>query len=92
MDLPENLSRVLSSTNQIENLFSRVRDTARRVKRGQSGTMILRWTAAGVCEAERHFRKVAGTIVHCPNSSPRCAHMAPQSIGNVELKTGKELS
>jgi putative transposase len=60
LDLPESLARVLSSTNLIENLFSRVRDTARRVKRWQGGMMILRWTAAGVLEAERHFRKVAG--------------------------------
>jgi putative transposase len=60
LDLPESLERVLSSTNLIENLFSRVRDTARRVKRWMGGLMILRWTAAGVLEAERHFRKVAG--------------------------------
>jgi hypothetical protein len=33
---------------------------ARRAKRWQGGTMILRWTAAGVPEAKRHFRKVAG--------------------------------
>jgi hypothetical protein len=46
--------------NLIENLFSRVREIARRVKRWQGGTMILRWTAAGVLEAERNFRKVAG--------------------------------
>jgi putative transposase len=60
LDLPESLTRVLSSTNLIENLFSRVRDMARRVRRWQGGTMILRWTAAGVLEAERHFRKVVG--------------------------------
>jgi putative transposase len=60
LDLPEGLERVLSSTNLIENLFSRVREIARRVKRWQGGTMILRWTAAGVLEAERNFRKVAG--------------------------------
>jgi transposase-like protein len=60
LDLPESLERVLSSTNLIENLFSRVREIARRVKRWQGGTMILRWTAAGVLEAERNFRKVAG--------------------------------
>jgi putative transposase len=58
--LPESLERVLSSTNLIENLFSRVREIARRVKRWQGGGMILRWTAAGVLEAERSFRKVAG--------------------------------
>jgi len=60
LGLPENLERVLSSTNLIENLFSRVREVSRRVKRWQGGAMILRWTAAGVLEAERHFRKVAG--------------------------------
>ena len=58
LGLPQNLERVLSSTNLIENLFSRVREVARRVKRWR--TMILRWTAAGVLEAERHFRKIAG--------------------------------
>ena len=56
LGLPGNLERVLSSTNLIENLFSRVREVARRVKRWQGKVMILRWTAAGVLEAERHFR------------------------------------
>jgi putative transposase len=58
--LPDSLERVLSSTNLIENLFSRVRDIGRRVRRWQSGTMVLRWSAAGVLEAERGFRKIAG--------------------------------
>lgn len=60
LHLSDALERVLSSTNLIENLFSRVREIARRVKRWQGGSMILRWTAAGVLEAERHFRKVTG--------------------------------
>ena len=58
--LPGNLESVLSSTNLIENLFSRVRKVSRRVKRRQGGVMILRWTEAGVLEAERHFPKIAG--------------------------------
>lgn len=58
--MPESLERVLSSTNLIENLFSRVRDTARCVLRWQGGETVLRWTAAGVLEAERNFRTVAG--------------------------------
>jgi transposase-like protein len=60
LGLPESLERVLSSTNLIENLFSRVREIGRRVRRWQNGTMVLRWTAAGVLEAERGFRKLAG--------------------------------
>ena len=58
--LPESLERVLSSTNLIENLFSRVRETARRVRRWQGGEMVLRWSAAGVLEADRNFRKIVG--------------------------------
>jgi hypothetical protein len=46
--------------------------------------MILRWTAAGVFEAERHFRKVAGY-----RALPRLAavlHAAmPRSIVRAEL-------
>lgn len=60
LGLPENLERVLSSTNLIENLFGRVREIGRRVRRWQNGTMVLRWTAAGVLEAERGFRKIVG--------------------------------
>jgi putative transposase len=60
LGLPESLERVLSSTNLIENLFSRVREIGRRVRRWQSGTMVLRWSAAGVLEAERSFRKIVG--------------------------------
>jgi putative transposase len=37
-----------------------VRRTARNVKRWSSGEMCLRWTAAGMLEAERQFRRVIG--------------------------------
>ena len=37
-----------------------VRRTGRNVKRWQSGDMCLRWTAAGMLEAERQFRKIIG--------------------------------
>jgi putative transposase len=64
---------VLSSTNLIQNLFSRVREIGRRVKRWQSGTMVPRRTAAGVLEAERDLRKLAGyralpTLVSVPRA------------------------
>jgi hypothetical protein len=47
-------------TNLIENLFSPVPEIGREVRRGQSGTMVRRWTAAGMLEAERGFRNIAG--------------------------------
>ena len=37
-----------------------VRSTQRNVKRWQSGEMCLRWTAAGMLEAEQQFRKIIG--------------------------------
>ena len=60
LGLPSSLQRVLSSTNIIENLFSGVRRISHRVKRWNGGTMVLRWTAAGVLEAERKFRRLTG--------------------------------
>ena len=37
-----------------------VRRTSRNVKRWHNGDMCLRWTAAGMLEAERQFRRVIG--------------------------------
>ncbi len=54
------LRRTLSSTNPIESMIEICRRTSRNVKRWQNGDMCLRWTAAGMLEAERQFRKVIG--------------------------------
>jgi len=56
----EQLRHTLQSTNPIESMIEFVRRTARNVKRWQSGDMCLRWTAAGMLEAERQFRKIIG--------------------------------
>ncbi|MBA3365233.1 MAG: hypothetical protein H0U03_05535 [Actinobacteria bacterium] len=37
-----------------------MRRTSRNVKRWSSGEMALRWTAAGMLEAERQFRRIIG--------------------------------
>jgi hypothetical protein len=37
-----------------------VRRTARNVKYWQNGEMCLRWTAAGMLEAEQQFRRIIG--------------------------------
>jgi putative transposase len=50
----------LQSTNPIESMIEIVRRTSRNVKRWQSGDMCLRWTAAGMLEAEQRFRKIIG--------------------------------
>jgi putative transposase len=54
------LKLTLQSTNPIESMISTVRVVHRNVKHWSSGEMCLRWTAAGMLEAEARFRKVAG--------------------------------
>jgi putative transposase len=55
-----NLKRTLESTNPCESMIEIVRRTQRNVKRWSSGEMALRWTAAGMLEAEKQFRKIIG--------------------------------
>jgi putative transposase len=54
------LKRTLASTNPCESMIECVRRTSRNVKCWQSGEMALRWTAAGMLEAERQFRRIIG--------------------------------
>jgi putative transposase len=50
----------LQSRNPCESMISTVRAINRNVKNWSSGGMCLRWTAAGMLEAETRFRKVEG--------------------------------
>ena len=54
------LRRTLESTNACESMIEIIRRTQRNVKHWSSGEMGLRWTAAGMLEAEQQFRKVIG--------------------------------
>jgi putative transposase len=54
------LRKTLASTNPCESMIECVRRTARNVKRWQNGDMCLRWTAAGMLEAEQQFRRIIG--------------------------------
>jgi transposase-like protein len=56
----ERLRRTLGSTNPCESMIEIVRRVQRNVKRWRGGDMRLRWTAAGMLEAERQFRRIIG--------------------------------
>jgi putative transposase len=56
----ELLRRSLTNTNPIESCLSTVERVTRNVKRWHAGDQALRWTATGLLEAERKFRKVKG--------------------------------
>ncbi len=60
LGISDRLARTLTSTNPIESMISISRTTARNVKRWRDGTMIKRWCAAGMLNAQRSFRRVKG--------------------------------
>jgi putative transposase len=78
------LRKTLASTNPCESMIECVRRTARNVKYWQNGEMCLRWTAAGMLEAEQQFRRIIGykdlaklasrvereVTLHHPNHAP----------------------
>ena len=65
LGVPPTLARTLRSTNTVESMIEICRDHAANVKRWQDGQMVLRWTAAGMGEAARQFRRVNG-FLHLP--------------------------
>ncbi len=50
--------RSLACTNIIENMNGTIRQVCRNVKRRRDAKMALRWTAAGMMEAARGFRRL----------------------------------
>jgi putative transposase len=54
------LKSTLQSTNPCESMIECVRRSSRNVKHFSSGEMCLRWTAAGMLEAEHQFRRIIG--------------------------------
>jgi len=60
LGIGEVLRRKLATTNPIESCLSTVQRVARNVKRWREGNQPLRWTATGLLEAERKFRRIKG--------------------------------
>jgi transposase-like protein len=58
LGLPSELRRSLACTNIIENVMGTIRRVSRNVKRWQSASMALRWTAAAMHEAKKGFRRL----------------------------------
>jgi Transposase, Mutator family len=96
LKLPPPLRRSLACTNAIENMMGTVRRVSRNVKRWRNAAMALRWTAAGMMEAIKGFRRLkAHKYLHCsephwqlinPSASPNelIATLMPHSITDGE--------
>lgn len=54
------LARTLTTSNPVESMISIARTTNRNVTYWRDGEMVLRWTAAGMLNAARSFRRVKG--------------------------------
>ena len=52
------LRRSLACTNIIENMNGTIRRVSHNVKRWRDASMALRWTAAGMMEASKGFRRL----------------------------------
>ena len=64
LGLPVTLRRSLACTNSIENMMT-VRRVCRNVKRWRNAAIALRWTAAGMMEATKGFRRLKA-YTHLP--------------------------
>src|SRR6266852_3121764 len=56
----QKIFRKLARINPIESCLSTVQRVARNVKRWREGDQPLRWTATGLLEAEKKFRRIKG--------------------------------
>ncbi|MGH9122314.1 MAG: IS256 family transposase [Acidimicrobiales bacterium] len=60
LGVSDRLARSLSCTNAIESMISVIRKVTGRVTKWKDTTMVNRWAAAGMLEAERSFRRIKG--------------------------------
>jgi transposase-like protein len=81
------LAKTLTTSNPIESMISIARTTNRNLTHWKDGQMVLRWTAAGMLNAERSFRRVKGyrqmpqlvTALH-RHAHPNTA-LRPETVG-----------
>ena len=84
------LAKTLTTSNPIESMISIARTTNRNVTRWRDGQMVLRWTAAGMLNAERSFRRIKGhkQMPQLVDALRRHAnpHTVTESVGAAELR------
>jgi hypothetical protein len=89
LGITDTLARTLTTSDPIESMISIARATNRKVTHWRDGQMVLRWTAAGMLNAERSFRRVKGykqmptliTALSGP-AHPNTAHR-PETVGTA---------
>ena len=80
------LRRRLATTNPIESRLSTVQRVARNVRRWREGNRQLRWTATGLLEAEKKFRRIKDyqeILLLKERLNP--SHIQPKEVRPVEV-------
>ena len=83
------LARTLTSSNPLGSTISIARTTNRNVNRWRDGQMVLRWTAAGMLNAQRSFRRIKGykQMPHLIAALHRHGHpttaQQPETVGSA---------
>ena len=85
LGLPVELRRSLACTNIIENMNGTIRQVCRNVKRWRDAKMALRWTAAGMMEAAKGFRRLKAHKQLPILRAALAAHQAKHAI-NLDLE------
>jgi putative transposase len=77
------LAKTLTTSNPVESMISIARTTNRNVTRWRDGQMVLRWTAAGMLNAERSFRRIKGykQMPQLVAALKRHAHPDTETVG-----------
>jgi transposase-like protein len=79
------LATTSTTSNPVESMISIARTTNRNVTRWRDGQMVLRWTAAGMLNAERSFRRIKGykQMPQLVAALRRHAHPDTESVGTA---------
>ena len=85
LGLDGRLAKTLTTSNPIESMISIAKATNRNVTRWRDGQMVLRWTAAGMLNAERSFRRIKGykQMPQLVAALKRHAHPDTERIGDA---------
>ena len=89
LGLPDELRRSLACTNIIENVMGTIRRVSRNVKRWQSASMALRWTAAAMQEAKKGFRRLKAYKQLPALRAALAAHYEKQSNNSALAQNAK---
>ena len=78
------LAKTLMTSNPVESMISIARTTNRNVTCWRDGQMVLRWTAAGMLNAERSFRRIKGYKQMPQLVAALHRHAHPETVNRAE--------